>query len=358
MTMPLAELGRHDGYDVTFADAGDDGHPPLITGSMLEGYDVITAQRWNKHDGLSVWRRARGPFSRLVYETDDDLFSVTPENWNAYHLYNQPGIQDAVTHAAETADLVTVSTEPLAQVMREVAGHDRVAVLPNAIPPWVTALPRHGHLRPRVGWQGGASHGVDIGQVASPVRRFLKRFPGWDLQLNGQDYRLTFADAGVPEDRMFHVGWVPVYDRPEQYYASIDFDIGLAPLWPTKFSASKSAIKAIEYGGRGIPTIASYCAAYRGVIEHGVNGFLVRHDHEWLKYLSELAGDDALREKMGAAALEMAGRHLITEHWTAWRDAYESMFRPAGKLPHGRRAEQLYLPDPLFRHPEHPRDLG
>ena len=28
----------------------------------------------------------------------------------------------------------------------------------------------------------------------------------------------------------------------------------------------------------------------------------VRHDHEWLKYMSELAGDDELRAKMGEAA--------------------------------------------------------
>ena len=326
--VPLTELGRHDGFDVTFADAGDDGHPPMITLDMLRGFDAVIAQRWNKHDGLGIWRRA-AQWAKTVYETDDDLFNITAENWNAYHLYNRPDIQDAVTHAAETADLVTVTTEPLAQVMREIAGHDRVAVLPNAIPPWVTRIPRHRRARPRVGWQGGASHGIDIGQVASPVRRFLKRFGNWDLQLNGTDYRDTFK---APADRVYFVPWVPVSKNPDKYYASIDFDIGLAPLWPTKFALAKSGIKAIEYGARGIPTIASDIEPYRGVIEHGVNGFLVRRDHEWLKYLSELAGDDALREKMGAAALEMAGRHLITEHWTAWRDAYTSMFRPVGRL--------------------------
>jgi hypothetical protein len=324
MRLPLEELARRDGYEVTFADAGDgDGitRPPIITLRDLQGHDVIVAQRWDKHAGLETWRRARGPFSRLVYDLDDDVWNITPENWQAYQLFNRPDVRDAVEHAAETADLVTASTEPLAAVMRNFSGS--VTVLPNCIPDWLPDLPRVRRDRPRVGWQGGASHGIDVGMVAGPVRRFLKRFPGWDLQLNGQDYRETFR---VPAGRAFLVPWVPAYFRPREYYASVDFDIGLAPLWPTRFAASKSAIKVIEYGARGIPSVASDIEPYAAVITHGVNGFLVRRDHEWLKYLSELAGDEALREKMGAAAREMARRHLISSGADAWAEAYAGLF--------------------------------
>ena len=323
MELPLGELARAPDWDVTMADAGDSATGvPMITSSVLEGYDVIVAQRWNTHKGLGVWRRARGPFTRLVYELDDDVFHITPENWNAYKLYGKPEVRDAIEHAAETSDLVTVSTEPLAQVMRNYS--DNVVVLPNCVPRWVTELPGNRHQRPRVGWQGGASHGVDIGIAADPVRRFLRRFPGWDFQVNGTDYRPTIK---APASRMFYAPWVQVNDDPESFYGSIDFDIGLCPLWPTDFSRSKSAIKAIEYGARGIPTIATDCEAYREVITHGVNGFLVRRDHEWLKYLSELASDNGLREKMGAAAQDMAREHLIEDHWVRWRDAYAGLFR-------------------------------
>jgi glycosyltransferase involved in cell wall biosynthesis len=325
MKVPLDALARYGGHEVHFADAGDDGHPVSVTLGDLAGYDVIVAQRWNKHGGLGVWRRARTPYSRLVYELDDDLWSVTAENWNAYQLYGRPDIRDAVEHAAETADLVTVSTPPLARVMAQFSRN--VAVLPNCVPDWACTLPRSpGAERrrgPRVGWQGGASHGVDIGLVASPVRRFLRRFSGWDLQLNGSDYRETIR---APADRAFFVPWVPVYRQPREYYASIDFDIGLCPLAPTDFARSKSAIKAIEYGARGIPVIASDIEPYRAVITHGVDGFLVRRDHEWLKYLSELAGDDALRAKMGEAARDMARRHLIEDHWPRWAAAYAGLY--------------------------------
>lgn len=321
MELPLRELRDQGGWDVTFADAGDNGHPHTITLADLQGFDIIVAQRWNKHTGLEVWRKARTPFSRLVYELDDDVFNVTPENWNAYQLYGRGDIRDAVAHAAEVSDLVTVSTEPLAQVMREY--NPNVAVLPNCVPGWVLDLPREPRPRPRVGWMGGASHGVDIGVVASPVRRFLRRFGNWDLQLNSTDYRATFR---APASRVFFRPWTQVNTHPHKFYSDIDFDIGLAPLYPTTFSSSKSAIKVIEYGARGIPVIATDCPAYRDVITHGVDGFLVKRDHEWLKYLSELAADDGLRAKMSQAARAMAARHLIEDGWTAWRDAYAGLF--------------------------------
>jgi glycosyltransferase involved in cell wall biosynthesis len=322
MELPLRELARHDGFEVTFADSGDRLHPPSVTLRDLEGYDVIVAQRWNKHDGLEVWRKARTPFSRLVYELDDDVFSVTPENWNAYRLYGRPEVRDAVAHAAEVADLVTVSTEPLAQVMREY--NPRVAVLPNCVPEWASRLPHRLHPRPRAGWAGAASHGVDIGIVAAPARRFLRRFPGWDFQCNGTDYRPTIK---APADRMFFSPWVQVNENPEGYYSGLDYDIGLAPLHPTAFSRSKSGLRVLEHGARGIPVIASDCEAYRPVVEHGVNGFLVKADHEWLKYMSELAGDDDLREKMGEAAQDMARQHTTEGNWGRWAAAYQGLFR-------------------------------
>ena len=242
--MPLEELGKHDGFEVTFASVGDqEGHRDPVTASMLEGYDVIVGQRLNKHDGMGVWRRARTPFSRLVYENDDDVWSINKENWQAHSLYAREDIRDAITHGAEVADLITVTTEHLAQVMTEASGNQNVAVLPNHIPGWVLDMPLKPRPRPAIGWQGGASHGADIGLIADPVRRFLKRFPGWDLQLNGTDYRPTFQAA---QDRMLYVPWVHVTGDPEGFYAAMDFDIGLAPLLGNEFNSVKSRIKPLR----------------------------------------------------------------------------------------------------------------
>jgi hypothetical protein len=315
--LPLGEMAAH-GHDVTLTCAEQARGGGVGAGDMA-GHDVIVAQRWDNHAGMGTWRRARTPKTRLVYEVDDDVDAVEPVNWAAYSRYSRADARDAVAHGAQVADLVTVTTEPLAEVMRK--QNPNVAVLPNLIPGWVCDLPRPGRDRPVAGWAGGASHGRDISAVAAPVRRFLGRFPGWDFQLRGVDYRPT-----IRHERCQTSPWVHVVDDPRGYYTSVDFDIGLAPLVPSVFARSKSSIKALEYAARGIPVIASDAEPYRDFVLHGVTGFLVKRDHEWLKYMSELAADDGLRAEMGAKAREHARQFTIEDGWKAWEAAYGGLF--------------------------------
>lgn len=332
MELPLRQLEKH-GHQVTWRSASDEaGNTTPVTLRDMAGYDVIVGQRFNTHRGLETWRRARTPQSRLVYETDDDVFSVTADNFQAFRLYRRGDVQDAVMHMGEVADLITVTTGHLAEVMREQTGNGNVAVLPNCIPDWVLATEppswRGGGLTPgsrrlSIGWQGGASHGQDVGIIVAPVRRFLKRFPRWDFRLGGTDYRPTFKNA----DRIDFQPWIPVFKDPHGYFATIDFDIGLAPLVVNDFANSKSNVKVLEYAARGIPSIATDCPVYSGFIRHGENGFLVRHDHEWLHYMSLLASDGDLRSRMGEAARKDAAAWTIEGNYQRWENAYQSLFR-------------------------------
>lgn len=321
MLMWGAELPRH-GYDVTMRDAdvdkrGDTG----ITARDMDGHDVIVAQRFNKPGAEHLWRRARTPFNRLVYELDDDVFNITPDNFAAYTLWKNPLIRDAAIHNIEVSDLITTTTQPLAELLREY--NPNVMVIPNQIPAWVCDYQRSRRDRPAVGWAGGGSHGADVGLIVTPVRRFLQRFKGWDLRLAGTDYRVTFK-AG---DRAVFTPWVHVTDDPHGFYTVPDWDIGLAPLVPTQFTRCKSAIKALEWAALGIPTIASDWPPYSDFIRHGETGFIVKHDHEWLKYMSLLAADDDLRESMGTKAREQARQFTMEGGgWRLWAEAFEGLF--------------------------------
>jgi len=306
ITLPLTEVGKN-GHDVNLVLGSD------VKASDAAAWPLIVGQRIDKHDALPAWRRFRAR-SRLVYEIDDDVFNVTQVNWQAYGTYSRRDVQDTVAHAAQVANLVTVTTEPLAEVMREY--NDNVAVLPNYIPAYVLDLPREpGRM---LGWAGGASHAEDVAVIAAPVRKFLDRNPGWGMRIMGTDYRPT-----VRHERAVFQPWVPITGDAPAFYQSNDWDIGLAPLAPGGvFNRSKSYIKALEYAARGIPVLASDAEPYRGFVQDGVTGFLIRYDHDWLKRLDELANDDGLRERMGAAAKEHARKFTIEDHWQEWAQAY------------------------------------
>jgi glycosyltransferase involved in cell wall biosynthesis len=317
VVLPMEQFQKN-GHEVTVVDQKD-----ATTKSYLQGeWDLIVGQRFASFEGLATWRRARKPKNRLVYENDDDVFSIGMDNFQAYHTYRGAVTRDAVQSYAQIADLVTVTNSQLAEVFSEHAG--RTAVLPNFIPEFVLELPRTDRKRPVVGWVGGASHGLDMHVICEPLRRFARRNSGWDLYLGGTDYRPTLK---IPGDRVEFRRWVAAIDDREGFYQSLDFDIGICPLLDNSFNHSKSFIKALEYNARGIPVVASSVGPYKEYVTHGYNGFLVKGDHEWVKYLELLANDDELRAKMGQNARDRAAEHTIEENWTMWEAAYKQLWK-------------------------------
>jgi glycosyltransferase involved in cell wall biosynthesis len=345
MYVPMKEAAKH-GHEVTFLSIVDYSHlhidvidPVFTTAEQAEGADIFIGQRVNAYGGLGQWRRLYTPDRKLVYENDDDVWHVTPDN-PGYETYKEGGeTREAVKRYCDTANLITCTTPYLADLHRTMADNRvPVEVLPNYLPGWVLDLAkddRKGH--PRIGWIGGSSHSLDLQVPGDAVKRFMKRFPEWHLFISGMDFRsqIKAPDCAVlgkeirPTDRSFHIPWIPVCQRPELFYRSIDFDIGIAPLRPTEFVNSKSPVKPLEYAARGIPCIATDVGPYRNFIKHGETGFLVKQDHEWLKYMSILAADEDMRLAMGAAAKKQAEEYIIEKHWQEWINAYSRLF-PVG----------------------------
>lgn len=322
LVQPLRELALH-GHEVVFTQTTDENATSLLSDPS---FDVVVGQRFAGYEGMRMWRRARSPRNRLVYETDDDLFNVDKSNWSAYQLFQQEDIREAITGYSQTADLVTVTTETLAQLQRDELGVRNVAVLPNCVPEYTLDLPRTTESRrPRIGWCGGASHGLDIHEAAPAVRRFLHRNPEWDLFLGGTDYRPSFNVRNWSQ--VIHEPWKQINDHEREYYEAIDFEIGIAPVRDTVFGRSKSALKPLEYNARGIPVIASDVKPYQEYVVHGENGFLVKQPHEWAKYISLLAGNPDLRQEMGEKAKVHASAWTHQNNWQRWEKAYEGLFK-------------------------------
>lgn len=333
MYLPLKAMAElSDETEVTFVSAlmgraNTTTDEVLSSPAQADGMDLFVAQRVNHWGGLATWRRMRTPERHTVYENDDDVWHITRENPAYEHYREGSDIREAVQRYCDTASLITVTTPYIGDLHREMSPCTPVTVLPNYIPEWALKLEhddRQGH--PRLGWAGGSSHERDVQVVGDSVRRFLKRFPDWHMYVNGVDFR---KEIKAPADRSHYIRWIQVCRQPKLYYRTLDFDIGLCPLLDTAFSRSKSPIKALEYMARGIPVIASDVEPYRRFVRHGENGFLVKYDHEWLKYLTLLAGDEDLRLRMSAAALETARENTIEGHWQEWEQAYKALF-PVG----------------------------
>jgi glycosyltransferase involved in cell wall biosynthesis len=284
--------------------------------------DVIVGQRVSLPGPSGRWQRiaaSTGQRPLLVYELDDNLWEVDagkPAEIRSY--FNDPEVQANIKRNIQVSDLVTVSTEPLAEVVRRL--NPNVVVLPNCVPQeFIHWRPGCHNDRFTLGWQGSPTHDRDWRGAREPVERWFNR-----VKRAGR--RVEMHTIGtVPETfpRVHphrHTAWS---ESIPDYYRSIDWHVALAPLAATRFNESKSYLRVLEAGMLGYPSVASEVTAYRGAVTHGVTGFLVSQPSHWGEALQALSDDPTLAEKMGAAAREWARQYTIEANAYLWLEAYK-----------------------------------
>lgn len=280
---------------------------------LSQDWDVIVGQRVSGESQSKIWKGLTEREVLAVYELDDDLFQV-PESNPAFEFYSDPAMQAQISSNLACSDLVTVSTEPLARVVKEHTDAP-VVVLPNCVDSYMFPSAVDQSVTGSIGWAGSSTHYGDLAPVASFLRRAADRTDSAFISV-GADYT-----GLVKAKQTAYSGWEP--NIPD-YYKLLDFGIGVAPLEDNTFNQSKSALKALEYGARGIVTVASNVGPYASFIEHETTGLLVNSDHEWEKYIRCLSNDLELRQTLAANAFEQSKQYDINYRAIDWLLAYTS----------------------------------
>lgn len=307
----MRENGHHVGFSgVLMRDAAD--LPNTLIGQRLckDGPSLL----WAK-----ISEAKNRP--RMIFELDDDLWNIDPSSPIAYEWFMGGYDRETNTHHTvkenlarnmALADAVTCTTEPLAEILRKF--NDNVHIIPNYLPKWVLDWKRPRTEKLSIGWMGSGTHNMDWDYCGPHIRRFLERNPQVQFRVigNKDPRKIGFAknlDQIVADD------W---YMKVEDCWRAIDFDIGIVPLRPHTFNNSKSHLKFLEYSMLGIPTVAADCGPYSNSIKHMETGVLVKHDHEWGKYLRMLVNDEDMRNEIGHNAKEWAKSHTLEGNVDKW----------------------------------------
>jgi len=268
--------------------------------------DIIIGQRVTNQGPSRLWQRwAQGGQKKLIYELDDDLWNIDPANERAYYFFGDPNTRERIINNVKVAHVVTVSTPQLAEMVHEITGHRNIHVVPNAVPPWL--LDHKAEKNHHVGWGGSPTHHGDFGLLRQGMKKFLQHNPTKTFHCIGMDYAGWLK---LPPASCSFTKWVPT---PDDFFRTIDYSVGVAPLADTLFNRSKSDIKFLELAALGIPTIASDVPAYR-TIQDGLNGILVKNDHEWGRVLKASAEDQDFFGSMGQDAKEYVAANRTTTH--------------------------------------------
>jgi glycosyltransferase involved in cell wall biosynthesis len=192
---------------------------------------------------------------------------------------------------------VVAGNDHLAGYARRYNGN--VAVVPSSID-----LGRYTPVRksPRadrlvIGWTGSATSQAHLESFAPVLGRIFERHRVEIHVVSAHPPRLD----GIP------VRWKRwIAEREVEDLA--EFDVGIMPLPDDEWTRGKSAFKALQCMGMGMPVICSPVGTTVDLIRDGENGFLASTPDEWVETVGRLVADPSLRERVG-----LEGRRTV-EH--------------------------------------------
>jgi len=336
--MPFEHF-RQTHPDITIAFSNDLTHPEI----NLKDWDLFHFVRKDiKTDEKGTWlqagniKAAKDAGLPIVMDIDD-LWRLDSTHM-LYKLYKENKVDKLTEGWLRDADAVTCTTERLADYISKV--NQNVHVIPNAPHPLFNQFAwsepdKIDTGKVVIGWVGGIHHLNDIKSLAA----FFKSF--WNNSISD---KATLAMGGYEKHAIWD--WMAntmagnsnkgaanlmlLGSMTSLEYASLYryLDIAIVPLADNAFNKCKSELKIVEAGWFGIPVIAHDIYPYNTVIEHGVNGYLVKHgdDKAWMHYVNLLVNDKALRYEMGQRLKEtVKARFNITEANKKRYDLYSGL---------------------------------
>jgi len=325
------EFLRMAGYDAVAIDFGR-ASPTEIHEQLCFASHAIIFRLPAFSDVLMLTLYARRLGVRLFYDIDDLIFDDRHFP-GPFESYSGLITRDTHTHLAmdtpffrvamAAAGDVIVSTEPLADIARELLGPSaRVQVHRNMVALELEAVAAQPRLRReddkiRIFFGSGTlAHKGEFYEVVVPaITRIMAKRPNVELHLVG-----AFV---VPTSLTGFASRIKVAPAGMAYGGYIDLvreaDIHLAVMEESVAVDCKSELKWFEAGIFGIPSVVSPSRNYAEVLADGKDVLFATTTKEWHDELLRLVDRPALRQRIGAEA-----KHKIEQSYT-WRAGAESL---------------------------------
>lgn len=289
----------------------------LMPDSQIRNADVVVGSRVAQEGPLHVWKQMAQNGKRLILDLDDNYFAI-PED-NPAHQPWAGVLQSNLREAISVSSRVVVASPALATVLSDY--HSDVVVIPNGLNATLLQEPRDYHKpNPVVGWSGSPA---SLQEWSEPgFVRALNRVTQLPVKPR---VRLVGTHLEAAHTRGLTTSGADAFEwthHPMHYLARCnEFDLWVAPYRDNLFNSCKFPTKALEAGMLGIPLVVSAIRPYTEWIEHGVNGYLVKHDWEWGKYMKLLVENPELRQAVGQAARERASHNIMQSLGAQWETA-------------------------------------
>ena len=235
----------------------------------------------------------RGP---LIYDFDDAVM-VQARRPERVHRGRARRFARTVSAAA----LVLAGSPVLAERARQ-AGARHVEIVPTGLdiaryPSKETQATADGL---RLVWIGSRSTLKQLARLRPALEAVGRKVPGARLRV--------IADGPLAVDGL-EVENVP-WSRQAEGRLLAECDVGIAPLPETPYTRGKCGFKVLQYMAAGLPVVASPVGVQMDYVRPEETGLHACGEAEWVEGIRRLAGDAALRQRMGRAGRERVEREF------------------------------------------------
>ncbi|MFK7699185.1 glycosyltransferase [Pseudomonas caspiana] len=269
--------------------------------------DVVIMTRYGLPFGQEILDYFKQQGVPVIYHIDDNLLEI-PHSLGAEIQKVQGATQviEQRRYLLGSCDLIYASTPYLAEHLQKLYPEQKVFF--GMYAPYMAAqvgeIPKRHRTSQVFGYMGSKGHQEDLELVSPSIARLLEERD--DLRFE------VFGTIQMPSELLRFGDRVKSHKVNQAYsgflttLATLNWDIGLAPLVDEPFNLCKAPTKFVEYTAAGIPVVASNIAVYRNVMPPN-GGLLVETD--WYQSIKQMLDDDELR----ASALRSAREYCATK---------------------------------------------
>ncbi|GEC79208.1 glycosyltransferase family 4 protein [Flavobacterium aquatile] len=223
---------------------------------------------------------------KYIVDYDDAIFhNYDMSNSKLIHFF----FKNKIGNVMKYSSCVLAGNDYLAKKARQ-SGANTVVIFPTVIDIKNYKIKENVTLNETViiGWIGSPSTFKYVKNIAHILSKLQEKNP-FELHIIGANENIAFKGKTI----------FPKWSEDTEIEQLSKMDIGIMPLENTPWELGKCSYKLIQYMGVGLPVVASSIGMNKEVIEHGINGFLVNNDQEWIDKLSILISDSTLRKHFG-----------------------------------------------------------
>lgn len=287
----LAAFGPHlrqAGHDLAIEPLPSHSWSWLRLRQTLRAADAVILQRkllqrWQ----LTLLRRAA---RYLIYDLDDAVFlrdSYAPKGLHS------PRRLRRFAALVQAVDAVTAGNVFLSERVSAQSSAPHVHIIPTCVElaSYETAAHRLQGSGVQLVWIGSSSTLRGLESIRPLLEQIGAHCPGVSLKVICNRFPEL---ASLPVERC------PWSEAGECHELSAA-DIGVSWLPDDLWSRGKCGLKVLQYMAAGLPVIANPVGVQVEMIRHGENGYLAETPEQWIDAVRVLAGNPALRRRMGQA---------------------------------------------------------